>query len=90
MMWTDPSPARSRMVRTDRASTVAGQAGHRHRVADLHGVLQQQEDAGDQVLHQFLRTEADGHADDAGAGQQRRDVDADLAEDGQPGEDRDA
>ncbi len=40
-------------------------------VADLHGVLQQQENAGDEVLHQLLRAEADRHADDAGAGQQR-------------------
>ena len=39
-----------------------------------------QEDPGDDVLHQLLRAEADGDADDAGAGQQRADVDADLAE----------
>ena len=49
-------------------------------VADLDAVFQQQEQSGDQVLHQLLRAEADGDADDAGAGQQRRDVDADLAQ----------
>ena len=60
-----------------------------HHVADLHGVLQQQEHAGDDVLHQLLRAEADRHADDAGAGQQRGDVHADLAQHHQPGDDRD-
>src|SRR4051812_35642846 len=58
----------------------ARQPRHADAVADLDGVLQQQEQPGDEVLHQLLRAEADGDADDAGARQQRRDVDADLAE----------
>ena len=89
MMCIEPSPARSRMVRTDSSSTVPVRPDDGDGVADLHGVLQQQEDAGDQVLHQLLRAEADRHADDAGAGQQRRDVDADLAQHHQAGDDQD-
>ncbi len=61
----------------------ARQSRHRDVVADLDGVLEQQKQAGDEVLHQLLRAEADGNADDAGAGQQGCDVDADFAQRGQ-------
>ena len=47
-------------------------------VADRESVLEQDEEAGDDVLDQRLRAKADGDAGDAGAGQQRRDVEADL------------
>ena len=40
-------------------------------VADAHLVLEDQEEAGDDVAHQRLRAEADRQADDAGAGQRR-------------------
>ncbi len=49
-------------------------------VADLDTVLQQQKQSGDQVLNQLLRAKADGDADDAGAGKQRGDIDADFAQ----------
>ena len=58
----------------------ARQAGYRDVVTDLHGIFQEEKQPGDEVLHQFLRAEADGDADDAGAGQQRSDVDADFAQ----------
>ena len=54
------------------------QPGHADIVTDLDGIFQQQKQPGNEVLHQFLRTEADGDANDPGAGQERRDVDADL------------
>ena len=47
-------------------------------VADRNRVLEQDEQTGDDVLHQCLRSEADGEADDTGTGQQGRYVDADL------------
>lgn len=34
------------------------------------------EDAAEHVLHQGLRTEAEGHAEDAGAGDERCDLDS--------------
>ena len=52
-------------------------------VADADVVVEDQEEAGDEVLDQRLRAEADGQADDAGAGQHRHDVDVQLAQDGQ-------
>src|ERR1700722_1357301 len=57
-----------------------GETGHRDVVTDLDGIFQQQKQPGNEVLHQFLRAEADGDADDSGAGQQRRNVDADFAQ----------
>src|SRR5690606_1253389 len=60
-----------------------GNPGHRYRIAHLHGVFHQQEDSGDEVLHQLLRTEADRHTDDAGPGNQRGGVDTQLVERGQ-------
>ena len=89
MMWTDPSPARSLM--SDReVFHRSRQARHGHEIADLHCVFEQEEDAGDEVLHELLGAETDRDADDARAGQQRRNVDADCAEHSEPrnGEDR--
>ena len=48
-------------------------------VADAHLVLEDQEEAADDVAHQRLGAEADREADDAGAGQHRRDVQAERA-----------
>ena len=50
-------------------------------VADAVLVLDEHEDARQEVLHEALRPEADGDADDAGAGDDRTEVDAELAED---------
>ena len=50
----------------------------RHIFADRHLVLHDDEQAGNDVLHQRLRPEADGEAGNADAGQQRRNVDAEL------------
>ena len=49
-------------------------------VADAHLILEDQEEAGDHVLDERLRAEADGEADDAGAGEHRRDVHVQRAE----------
>jgi hypothetical protein len=50
------------------------------RVADAELVLNQDEDARQEVLDQALRAEADRHPDDARAGEQRTEVDAELIE----------
>src|SRR3546814_17057396 len=50
----------------------AADARDSNHVALVDGVLELDEDAGDDVLHQLLRTEPDGQPDDAGAGQQDR------------------
>ena len=52
-------------------------------VADADLVLEDQEEAADQIPDQGLRAEAERDADDPGAGQRRRDVDAELAQDHQ-------
>ena len=49
-------------------------------LADPEGVVEQVEHAADDVLDQRLRAEADGDADDAGAGDQRPDLDAQRGE----------
>ena len=59
-------------------------ARKRHIFADRHLVLHDDEQAGYDVLHQRLRAEADGEAGNADAGQQRRDVDAELGSGRQP------
>jgi hypothetical protein len=55
-----------------------------------HGelVLHEEEEARDDVLHQGLGAEAEGHAGDAGARHQGSDVDAELLEGHQQEEDR--
>jgi hypothetical protein len=55
----------------------------RHHVADTHLVLEDQEEPANQILDQALRAEAERDADDAGAGQSRRDVDLELVQDHQ-------
>ena len=45
-------------------------------VADVDCALELDEDAGDHVLNQLLRAEADRQAEYAGTGEQRCDVDA--------------
>ena len=50
-------------------------------LADAEGVVDQEEDARDDVADQRLGAEADGDADDAGTGQQRADVDAERRDD---------
>ena len=60
-----------------------GQAFHRagvarvehHPITDGNSVLNDDEQPGDHVLHQLLRTETDGQANHPGTGQQRRHVD---------------
>ena len=49
-------------------------------VADPVLVLQQHEHAGQEVVHEVLRAEADRDADDARRGQDRRQVDAELGQ----------
>src|SRR5690606_8820190 len=58
----------------------AGQAGDLDDVALVHDVLELDEDAGDDVLDEFLGAEADGKTEHAGTGKQRRDVDPDLGQ----------
>ncbi len=71
------------MVRIDRFSTVPVKTGHRHGIADLYDILQQQKQSGDQILHQLLRSETDRDADDTGTREQRRHIDTDFTERGQ-------
>ena len=47
-------------------------------VTDAVLVLDQHEDAGEEVLHEALGAEAERHARDAGAGDERAEVDAEL------------
>ena len=66
------------MVRRLISSTRAADAVDLGGIADAHLVLGDQEQPRDDVLDQRLRAEADRQADDAGAGQHRRDVDIEL------------
>ena len=43
---------------------------------NIHRILDQQEDSRDEILHQFLGAKTERHTDDAGAGEQRTDIDA--------------
>ena len=58
-------------------------------VADAHLILEDQEKTGDDVAHQRLRAEADGEPDDAGAGERRGGIHAQLAERRESGDDDD-
>ena len=80
MMWKVPSSARRLTERMVSFSTVAGGAADGDHVADVHRVLELDEDAGDDVLHHLLGAETDGEAEHTGGGEQRADVDADLGE----------
>ncbi|MNX92704.1 hypothetical protein D3C86_1248560 [compost metagenome] len=66
----------------------AGVVGQLDRIADGDGILDHDEQAGDQILHQALGAEADGQADHAGAGQQRRDVDTQVGQHRNHGDDQ--
>src|SRR5262245_17290248 len=57
----------------------AGDAVDASQITDADLVLEDQKEARDDVAHQILRPEADGQAGDAGAGQDRHDVDGQLA-----------
>ncbi len=67
----------------------AGKGLDLHDVAERDDVLDDQEEAGEEVLDQGLGAETDGDADHAGAGQDRRDLHADLAQQGHGGQDDD-
>src|SRR3546814_19703583 len=56
----------------------AGDAARGDHVALVERVLELDEDAGDDVLHQLLRTDADREPDHTVPGPQRPDVDAEL------------
>jgi hypothetical protein len=60
-------------------------AVHRGHVSYSHLILYDQKEAGDYVPHEGLRTESDRQAENAGAGQDRRDVDIELAKDDEHG-----
>src|SRR5207244_2254712 len=47
-------------------------------VADRYLILEQDEEAGDDVLDKGLAAKTDRQADDTGAGEQRGDIDADM------------
>ena len=64
------------VMRLDRG----GPAVHLDQVADRELVLGEDEHAGDHVAHQRLRAEAERHAQDAGAREQRPDVPAQHSE----------
>ena len=57
--------------------------------ANAEGVVDQEEDAGDNIAYQRLGAETDGNTDDAGTGQQRADVDAECGYDGHADNDDD-
>ncbi|MNO62550.1 hypothetical protein D3C76_532280 [compost metagenome] len=51
-------------------------------VADGNGILDEDEQPGNHIVHQLLRAEADGQADHPGTGQERRDVGAQVGHGG--------
>src|SRR5262249_45829712 len=51
-----------------------------HDVAHADLVFDQNEKAADDILHEILRAETDGETDDAGAGENGADINADLFE----------
>ena len=50
-------------------------------VADPHLILGHDEEAGDEVAHHGLGAEAQGHARDAGSGDERAEVESEHVED---------
>ena len=58
-------------------------------IADRDLILHQDEKTGDDILDERLAAKADRHADDPGAGEQRGDVDADMGQHDQRGQDDD-
>ena len=80
MCHTIPSVSRRRVVRRLTPSTVPGRDAGVDHVADAVLVLDQHEDAGEEVAHEGLGAEAERDPDDADADPDRREVDADLVE----------
>ena len=78
---TTPVWSRSRVNRSATSSTVPMTGADVDEVADPVLVLDDHEDARQVVLDERLRAEAEGDADDAGAGEQRADVDAEQRQD---------
>src|SRR5690554_6052596 len=58
----------------------AGNTTNGDDIACVHGVFHLNEDTGNDVLHQLLRTKTDGQAQYPGTGDQRTDIDADLGQ----------
>ena len=67
--------AQRQRTRVD-ALDVASDAGDLDVFVDPKGIVEEEEQAGDQVLDQGLRAEADGQAEDSRAGEHRTDIDA--------------
>ena len=72
-------PAQHRAAQRDLLDG-AGRLAEVDDVADAVLVLDEHEQAGDAVLDEALGAEAEGDAGDPGAGDQRGEVDAELAE----------
>ena len=68
----------------------AADAVDRRDVADADLILEDHEEAADDVAHERLCAEADGEPGDAGAGQDGRDVDVEFVEDHHQGDAADA
>ena len=81
-----PSWPRSTVVRSVIRSTDPDRLAEVDDVADAVLVLDQHEQAGDAVLDEVLGAEAERDAGDAGAGDQRGEVDAELADHEQHGD----
>ena len=77
---TAPSPSRTTIVRRLISSTMPVHAVDAREIADAHLILEDEEEARDDVAHEILRAEADRQAGDAGAGQDRHHVDRQLAQ----------
>ena len=67
----------------------AGDVVDPRQIADPHLILENQKETGDDVAHEILRAEADRQARDAGAGQDRQDVERQLAQQHQDGDEAD-
>ena len=81
-----PLTSRSRVVRSDTASTVPVASPASMMSPTPYWSSTQDEHTGEEVLHEALRAEAEGHADDARPRHERAEVDADLAEDRDAGD----
>ena len=66
----------------------AGEAVHRHVVADAEGLVHADGEGSEEVLHRLLRREGEGDAADAEAGEEAADGDAERREPGEQGADQ--
>ena len=73
-----PSTSRSTTTRSVIFSTTPLFPGDLDHVADGELILEQDEEAGDDILDQTLSAEGDRQAEDAGAGEDRPDIDEDV------------